>query len=432
MFNTALSSIRRGEWVVALGLMCSAAVPVRGGQIWTLESSVRRVLEVAPEARAADAGVRAQDGALQQAGAWPNPELELRADDKIGKNDGTGGRALTQLVFNQPVPLGGRLGRQRQVAAANLRSAQAERLARRLGLEFQTADVFLRLQLATASLDLAEQRLRLADRMQAASRKREHAGDLSRLELLRIGILRESSQQALDRAEGEFNEILSRFQVRLGLPGGTRPELASLEPFGSVPDLAELQVGFDRHPRLMAASYRLQAAHAGVALVRAERWQDPVLRLFRERDFLNGRRQDVVGVGVALPLPFWDRKTGQIAEAQAREVQVLSGLEALRQELEGRLVQSHLHLSHLIQQGGHFRTQVFEPARELFELTRKAYAGGEAEILSLIDANDTYYQAHARYLELLQEAGLEAAELRLAAGRSLVEAAPSTAKGNQP
>lgn len=436
MVETALparpgaETLKLGE--AALSKQDLAAAPVKSQEVWTLESSIRRVLEVAPEVRAADAGVRAQDGALKQARAWPNPEIELRADDKIGKDEGTGGRDLTQLILSQSLSLSGRLRHQRKLATANLRSAQGERSNQRLSLEFQTASIFHALQLTMANLHLAEQRLHLVDPLQDVSRRRVRAGDLSRLEQLRIGIIRESAQQALDKAEGEFSEALSQFQVRLGLPGELVPELAPLEPFGSVPDLAELQAGFEDHPVLRAARDRLEAAHAGVAVARAGRWQDPVLRLFRERDFLAGQRQGLTGVGVTVPLPLWDRMAGRIDEAQAHVAQAESHLQALRQNLEGRLRQSHLHLTHLVQQGTHFRTQVFEAASELFELTRKAYAAGEADILSLIDAHDTYSQASVKYLELLQEAWLEAAELRLAAGRSLVEAVPSTTKGNQP
>ena len=81
---------------------------------------------------------------------------------------------------------------------------------------------------------------------------------------------------------------------------------------------------------------------------------------------------------------------------------------------------AHLHLNHLVQQGEHYRTRVFEPAQIVFDLTLKAYASGEVEILSLIDANNIYFDTRGRYLELLQEAWLEAAEVRLAAGRTLV------------
>lgn len=432
MFNTALFSTKRSGWIAALCLLYLSAVPVIGQEIWTLESSMRHVLEVAPEARAADAGIRAQNGALKQAGAWPNPEVGLRVDDKIGKDEGSSGRDLTQLTFSQSLPLGGRLGRERKVASAKLRGAQAERLTQRLELEFQVAGIFHPLQLATATLYLAEQQLQFADRLMDVGRQRALAGDLSRLEQLRIGLIRESAQQALDKAEGEFNEILSLFQIRLGLPGETIPKLEPLEPFGPVPDLAELQVGFDMHPLVSTARSGLEGARAGADLVRAERWQDPVLQVFRERDVLNGRRQNVTGVGVTVPLPFWDRKAGKIDEMRANAIQMESRLQALRQKLEGRLRQSHLHLTHLVEQGIHFRTQIFEPAREFFELTSKAYAADEAGILTMIDAHDTYFQAHARYLELLQEAGLEAAELRWAAGRSLVEAGPSTVKGTQP
>ena len=40
---------------------------------------------------------------------------------------------------------------------------------------------------------------------------------------------------------------------------------------------------------------------------------------------------------------------------------------------------------------------------------RKGFAAGQVEILNLVDAVDTYFDARGRYLELLQEAWLEAA-----------------------
>ena len=41
-------------------------------------------------------------------------------------------------------------------------------------------------------------------------------------------------------------------------------------------------------------------------------------------------------------------------------------------------------------------------------------------VLSLIDASNTYFDARKRYLELLYESWVEMAELRLAAGLSLL------------
>jgi len=104
---------RKNSWVavfgLALALFCAAPMSVlaQPQELWTLEDSIRRVVEIAPETRGARAAVSARQGALQQAGAWPNPEIELRADDKMGKDEGTGGNDFTQFVFSQPLPLSG-------------------------------------------------------------------------------------------------------------------------------------------------------------------------------------------------------------------------------------------------------------------------------------------------------------------------------------
>ncbi len=387
---------------------------------WTLERSIRQVLEVAPEAESAQAGVAAAEGALSQSLVWPNPEFELRGDDRLGKDDGQGGTDLTQFVFSQPLPLSGRLGHQRRMAQAVLKRARAERRYRLLLLEAETARRFHALQLANARLRLARQRLELADDLQHAGQRRARAGEMARLERLRLDLIREAAQQNLAKAEGRFNEALSRFRAYLGLPAGFVPELVPLTPFESMPPLAELLAGLPDHPALQVEQYGLEASRAGIDLARSERWPDPVLRLFREQDYLGGRRQEVNGVGVAVTVPLWDRKQGRIREAHAEMDRAEARLRARERDLGSRLRQAHLHLTHLVEQGVHFRERVYAPAREVFEMTRRAYDSGEVEILYLIDANNTYFDAHERYLELLQEAWLEAAELRLAAGRSLL------------
>lgn len=387
---------------------------------WTLENSIRRVIGIAPETQAAQAEVSARQGALRQAGAWPNPVIELRADDKIGTDSGRGGNDLTQFAFSQPLPLSGRIGHQQALAGAELAAAQAERRYRQLLLETQVAKRYHALQLAAERFVLAEQRHQLADEFQTAGRRREQAGDLAELERLRLDLIRESARQMLDKAEGEYEEALGELRAWLGLPAEALPQPTPLEPYGALAPLEQLQANLPAHPALLAANHRLEAASSGVELAQAGRLPDPDLRLFRERDFLNGRRQDVTGIGIGITIPLWDRNSGRIGESRAQVLRVQSELRALERDLSSRLQQSHRHLSHLLQQGAHYRTQVFEPARRVFDLTRKAYASGEVEILSLIDANNTYFEARERYLELLQEAWLEAADLRLAAGRALV------------
>lgn len=387
-------------------------------RLWTLENSIERVLDIAPEVKAAEAQVSARQGALQQAGMWPNPTIFIQRDDKLGIEDGTGDSEITRYAFSQPLPINGRLSYQKAIARESLEGAEAERRYQHLLLEQQTAIRFRQLQLATATLKLAEQRLKLADQFKTASLRREQAGELSKLEQLRLGLIREEAQQILDKAEGEYNEALSQYRAYLGLPSAVELNLAPLAPVGSVSPLATFELKLANQPQLEVAQHRIDAALSRVKLAQSSLWPDPVLSVFQEEDFLDNRRQKFTGFGLSITVPLWDRKSGQRSQSLAEVDRARSELRSLQRDLTSRIKQSYLHLNHLMQQGIHYRVHVFEPARHILDLTNKAYLAGEVEILSLIDANSTYFNAHTRYLELLQQAWLEKAELQLAAGES--------------
>ncbi len=424
MFKLFFLRVQYSNWIAVLGIVLpyvmSTSTLAQSQDLWSLEMATRHVLEIAPESEFAQSEIKARQGALHQAGAWPNPKIELRADNKIGKDNARGGTDLTVLAISQPIPVSGRLGYQKAVAEAELNAARSTKHYQQLILENQSAQRFHTLQLYVDRLRLAEQRLQLADKLQKVGQRRAKAGDIAKLERLRLDLIREAAQQILDKDEGEYNEALSQFRAYLELPTTTIPELSPLEPFASVPVLENLLADLPKHPALIAAKHRVEMARQGVSLARAGRLPDPELRLFHEQDFLNGRTQYYTGIGIAISVPLWDRKSGHLQESRAKVDQALSKFQILERNLSSQIKQSHLHLTHLVQQGDHYRTQVFEPAYTVFDLTRKAYAAGEVEILSLIDANNTYFDTQTRYLELLQEAWLEAADLRLAAGRYLV------------
>ncbi|NOY71663.1 MAG: TolC family protein, partial [Gammaproteobacteria bacterium] len=353
---------RKNNQVIIFVLVLFSVTPmsILAQELWTLEDSIQRAVEIAPETRGAEALIRAREGALKQAGAWPNPEIELRADDSMSKDEGGSGTDFTQFAFSQPLPIGGRLGHQRSVAEAQLEAARSQRQYQQVRLEAQVAQRYHNLQLAAERLRLAELRLQLANALQAAGHQREQAGELSRLERLRLDLIRESAQQILDKSEGKANEALSRFRAYLGFSPGmaeARLQLTPLKPFDAIPALVQLQENLSQHPAMLAVKQRLAAAQAEVKLVRAERMPDLTLSLFRERDSLNGRRQDVNGIGIGFTLPLWNRSNGRISAARAQVVQIQSELQALERDLGSRLQQSYLHLGHLVQQGKHYRNR---------------------------------------------------------------------------
>jgi cobalt-zinc-cadmium efflux system outer membrane protein len=395
--------------------------------VWTLDAAVRQALMVAPEIREASAEVAAREGALKQASAWPNPSIGLRADQKLGVEDGSGGTDLTQVAITQPLPLT-RLVSQRRQAEGQLAAARERLRHVRLARETEAARAFHALQLAEARLTLAEQRVVFVEGIESATARRRDrvVRYLTPLERARLAILREAAEQEAASAEGKHSEAAAQFRVLLALGPDATPQTAPLAPAAPPPPLDVLLKRLDSHPALAANDQDIEAARAGVDVARASRFADPTIGVFRERDFLGGTRRDYNGVMLSVQVPLWNLNSGGVVRAQAETDQARERRAVQRRDLEARLRQGRLHLGHLIEQAERYRERLLGPARQMLDLARRGFETGEQNVLALVDGYNTYFDAEVRYRELLQEGWQEAAELRLAAGVALTqpEAAP--------
>ena len=401
-------------------LLSSPTLRAAESGTWTLAGAIQRALETAPEMRAADARVDARAGELEQARAWPNPSVDLTADQKLGLEDGSGGTDLRYAAVSQPLPVW-RIGRQRRAAAAQLAGAQAARVEDRLQLEHRTAQVFHLLQLTDARLALARERHDLMDSIASGGRDRL-VRYLAPAERVRLDILREQASQAIATAEGERSEAAAQLRALLALNADAEPATVALVPVAPPPPLPTLLARLDAHPALRAAQREQEAARAGVDVARSLRYADPALTLFRERDFVGGVERDYSGVGLSIQIPLWNLNSGGVDKARAEASAAQARYAVRRRDLDSRLRKSQVHLNHLIEQAEQQHARVLEPSRRLFDLTRRSFAAGEVNILALVDAHDSYFSARERYLELLEQQWLEAADLRLATGESVLAA----------
>ncbi len=404
---------------ISLMLLFSSVAVAAQTSTWTLESTAQQLLHAAPEKAAAEAELRRQQGRLHQASIWPNPSIELSATNALGKDDGQGGVDMNEFTFRQALPINGRLNLQNKQANAQVQQAEAEITQQNLLLERQAARIFHTLQFSQSQLKLAERRLESANEFQHIGRRREQAGDLSRIERLRLDLVRESSKQSLIAATAALQKAQTDFQTLLNIDDAN-PLTEPLQQAPELPILEKLNTLQINHPSLVAARQAVEAANHNLALVRVNRFSDPEIWVSRERDILADRRQNAMSIGVSVTLPLWDRSKGAIESARANKQKQQRNVEALQRQLTSRLQLNHLQLSHLIKQSEKYRMHVLEPAEEIFQLSRKGFAAGQVEILNLVDAVDTYFEARKHYLELLQEAWLEMADLRHAAGLSVL------------
>lgn len=392
-----------------------------------LEQSVLRAVGMAPEMKAADAEVGKQKGRWEQADAWPNPTLSIQVDDNLSREFGGRGYDVTEFSISQSIPLV-RLVHQRQQAETGLASAEAQRKHQQLMLEYKVAQQFHILQLKEAMLQLAKKRLQQASHYQNGSRK-HHSGDpliryLTPLESMRLGIVLQAAKQSVEVAEGELNDTASRFKALLGIPVDSPLRLMPLKPVPPPEGIDALENNLQNHPGLEADKQTVASTEAGVDVARWQRFADPTVTLFRRNAFLANRQQPNTGIMLSVQVPFWNQNNGGVIQARHAVYQAQAALEINQRDLQSNLHRSYLHLGHLIKQAEHYRTKLLQPAQQVFELTRMGFDAGELNILTLIDANNTYFDAQARYLTLLQEGWLELAAVRISAGLSLLNNDP--------
>ncbi len=91
-------------------------------------------------------------------------------------------------------------------------------------------------------------------------------------------------------------------------------------------------------------------------------------------------------VGLAIPLPVWDKREGPIAEAVAAERQALSLSRARELEILSALEAAYERYEVATQQLNAFEQGAFPQAREAVRASETAYQLGERGILEVLDA----------------------------------------------
>ena len=397
-------------------------------QQWTLQSSVQQAIVTSPELKksVAELGVRQAD--INLSSLWPDPEIAFRVDNKMGQDDGAGGYDLTDILIRQSIPMS-RIKYQEGAAAASMKAARFSQQFQSLQVQSRVSKVFHQLQFASAKLSLAEKQLKLANEMygqdEGGNNKSRAKGVvvryLSPLEKMRLTIIREEARQAEGSAEGKYKEALSEFVKLLVIDMDSVSSVSELLPVTDIPDLKQLSDLQNSHAQLSSQQQEVLAANHKIDVARSSQTIDPTIGLSWSKDTLSTGREDIYAIMFNVQIPITDRKTTAESKATYKASQQKIELQLLKRELKINLNRSYTHLNHVIEQAVEYKKKVLKPAGKMLELTNRGFTSGELNILSLVDANNTYFEARLTYLDLIYQARVELAEVKLYAGQLITD-----------
>ncbi len=411
--------------IVPLLLLITGVSTKSIAQQWTLESSVAQAMSASPELEKSAAELGSRKADLNLSSMWPDPSIELRVDNKLGQDDGQGGYDLTDITISQPIPLS-RMKHQKSAAEESFESAKYSRQFESLQVQNRVSKIYHKLQFATAELKLAEKQLELADKLNEKSKTKNNGiivRYLTPLEKMRLSIIQEEARQAKSSAEGKHREVLSEFVKLLGIEMDDAASVSELKPIKNIPDIEQLTELQNSHVQLSSQQHQLLAARHEIDIARSSQMADPTVSLSRSVDYFDKGRDDVYAVMFNLQIPIGDRKNTAASKASYKASQESIELQLLKRELKINLNRSYTHLKHVVEQADEYQEKVLKPAKKMLDLTNKGFSSGELNILSLVDANNTYFKARLSYIDLLYQAWVELAEIKLYSGQLIKDTA---------
>lgn len=386
----------------------------------SLDALVAEALEKNPELNFYKAEIAVAKGERRQAATYPNPEIS----GDVGRKRATGGGLSAEgmawsVSVQQPFEYPGRLALRKAVANRQIELAE-------LGYaQFQAA---LAARVRTVGYGLAAAQQKAAVAQQVAQRgqelaevivQRDPAGITPLLETRIIeGSVIVAKRRAALAARDAQVALYELNQLR-GAPLSSAVAVTNGELKFPEPIAVEALVSTARTNNFEIRSREVELAQQGlrVDLSKNERWPTVTVGPFYSQEKA-AETERVVGVGVSMPLPLWNRNTGNIEASKARAQQAEASFFVTLRQVEKDVRERAAAYNAFVDQMSFWRTNALEQLREAAELGDRHYRLGSLPVATYVELQEKYMEATEAILDTQREALESRQQLELLTGTS--------------
>ena len=370
---------------------------VEAANTYTLVQVVDVALTQSPSVMIAKAQEDAATASVTTAESYLNPQLEFGAgpshyrDRSVNKDTkGNWGVALSQTLEFSDV----RRAR-REIAESGVKTAGFTSDLIRLELKVRVKNAFYNVLQKQEVLKLVEADQQLLQTIRDRVKLKTDIGESPKYELIKAETELLAAQRDYQAALVRVVESKALLRGLVGSGISNDFELSGQLPLSeSLPRLDALRDQISQSPYLQQVRAAAEIAEAKLKL--EESLRNPGLTLKagveQDPDLLQYR------LGLAIPLPLWTNREGQIAEASANIRQAQAQLGDRELGLSRDLETAYQR--YLIAQGqvNAFETGLLEQAQSVLKVAEAAYKFGERGILEYLDAQRTYRSVRKDYL----------------------------------
>lgn len=394
-------------------------------EVWadglTLEEAITLALHYNFDLRAVRRQLEIAEALLLIAKTWQhNPELELGYfDDRLGTDEGENELGIR---VSQEFEIGGQRTYRKEIAMADIAGIKAKIADKERKVILETRKAFYAVLLAQNKLNLTQESVDLKKQVFDAAKARYNAMDIPEREvnLTRLEYQVAIGELAMVKREFEAARLQLHASIGKSLPSNVtlieKLSITSLEL-----DAAALwNEAVKRRADLKALRFEGLAAKGKEALARAERYPDVEVGLFSVRE-KEERKKRFSGLDITVPIPIFNRKRGEIAEAQARRGAITAEINALEQNIRIDMEMAINRIELALETIALYGEQVSRLSRNNLEQLVEAYKVGEVGILEVLNAQENFNRIIARGLEAKFEYHNAVADLESMLGTTISE-----------
>lgn len=390
---------------IVLTLMLLSSIAASFTANATPNYSINQIIQIASEQNPLLNVYKAREDAAAAtvitAKTYANPEFELQGGPTRYRTPGGQGSSGSWVVgISQPLDYPSVRNAKINVAEHNIAVASLSTEVTKRELITRVKSAFYDVLQREAFLSLAQADYKLLTDIRERVKLRVDVGESPKYELIKANT--EALAAERDYQSAKTRVIEGKAYLR-GLVSAAIPEdftlVGELPVSSSLPQINTLREQMQDSPQLKQIRAAIKTSEANLRLqdelrnpglsLKAGVEQDPDLRQFR--------------IGVAIPIPVWDKRSGPIALAAAELKEAQAVLSDRELSIQRDIESSYQRYLIAQQQVAAFEHGLLEQAESALKVAEAAYRFGERGILDYLDAQRTKRAVRKDYLSARYE-----------------------------
>lgn len=377
-----------------LWLFCCLSPVAFAETTFDLKTLLDKAVAENPSIAVSKAQTAAAAAGITVSRSYYNPDLEIMTGPSTARHADQREQQNYGIAISQPLDFMSTRASRREYAEQQFNYAEKGIHTTSFDLRNQIKAAYLNVLLRQQITEMLGANLTLLQQVQSRVKRKVEIGEAARYELIKADTEVLATERDFASAQTRIDEAKAILRGMIGNMPDSFEITQQLPTISSLPDITELRRSAENNPYLQQLLSARDSAEAKLKLEQALRFPGITLK----SDFSQDPDINTVRMGVVVPLPVWNRREGQIAQAAAGIEEANANIKQqqllLRKEID-RAYQLTVIASNQLKV---FENGLLQQSQATLSRAEAAYKFGERGILEYLDAQRVNRDVKRDYL----------------------------------